>query len=122
VTRSANDFRDIDGFLPLHAFTFHILLSLTQGERHGYGIIQDVHERTDGAVRLSAGALYRTIARLLEQGLIVEPAKRTAASDDPRRRYYRLTTLGRAVTQAETNRLARLVRLARGSGLVPDTP
>ena len=121
MTRSANDSRDIDGFLPLHAFTFHILLSLTHGERHGYGIIQDVHERTDGAVRLSAGALYRTIARLLEQGLIVEPTKRTAASDDPRRRYYRLTTLGRAVTQAETNRLARLVRLARGSGLVPDT-
>jgi DNA-binding PadR family transcriptional regulator len=119
---SAGDSNAIDMFLPLHAFTFYILLSLTHGDRHGYGIIQDVHERTDGAVRLSAGALYRTIARLLEQGLIVEPPRRSASSSDPRRRNYRLTTLGRAVTQAETNRLARLVRLARGSGLVPETP
>ena len=112
---------DVDALLPLQAFTFHVLLSLTHGDRHGYGIIQDVQERTDGAVRLSAGALYRTIARLLEQGLIVESAKRSASAGDPRRRYYRLTPLGRAVTQAETNRLARLVRLARGSGLVPET-
>ena len=118
----ARDAQDVNAFLPLHPFTFHILLSLAQGDRHGYGIIQDVEERTDGAVRLSAGALYRTIARLLEQDLIVESAKRGAASGDPRRRYYRLTPLGRAVTQAETNRLARLVRLARGSGLVPETP
>ena len=118
---STGDSNPIDVFLPLQAFTFYILLSLTHGDRHGYGIIQDVQERTDGAVRLSAGALYRTIARLLEQGLIVEPPRRTVSSSDPRRRYYRLTTLGRAVTQAETNRLARLVRLARGSGLVPET-
>ena len=91
--------------------------------RHGYGIIQDVHERTDGAVRLSAGALYRTIARLLEQGLHCRTHEAHSGlgqiRDDA---IYRLTTLGRAVTQAETNRLARLVRLARGSGLVPDTP
>jgi DNA-binding PadR family transcriptional regulator len=122
MARSADDADDVGAHLPLHAFTFHILLSLTGGDRHGYGIIQDVQDRTDGAVRLSAGALYRTIARLLEQGLIVESARRSASSDDPRRRYYRLTALGRAVTQAETNRLARLVRLARGSGLIPETP
>jgi DNA-binding PadR family transcriptional regulator len=122
MVRSAFVAGDIDALLPLQAFTFHILLSLTNGERHGYGIIQDVRDRTDGAVRLSAGALYRTIARLLEQGLIVESAKRSMPSGDPRRRYYRLTALGRAVTQAETNRLAQLVRLARGSGLVPETP
>jgi DNA-binding PadR family transcriptional regulator len=122
MVRSAIDSNDVDALLPLHAFTFHILLSLTNGDRHGYGIIQDVQERTDGAVRLSAGALYRTIARLLEQGLIVESARRSTSSGDPRRRYYRLTAFGRAVTQAETNRLARLVRLARGSGLVPETP
>ena len=122
MSRSASDADDVNAFLPLHSFTFHILLSLTSGDRHGYGIIQDVQERTDGAVRLSAGALYRTIARLLEQGLIVESARRSASSTDPRRRNYRLTAFGRAVTQAETNRLARLVRLARGSGLVPETP
>jgi DNA-binding PadR family transcriptional regulator len=113
---------EIEALLPLHAFTFHILLSLAGGDRHGYGIMQDVQERTDGAVRLSAGALYRTIARLLEQGLIVEAPRRGGSSVDPRRRYYHLTALGRAVTQAETNRLARLVRLARGSGLVPEMP
>jgi len=111
---------EVEALLPLHAFTFHILLSLASGDRHGYGIIQDVEARTDGAVRLSAGALYRTIQRLLEQGLIVEPRRPNAPRGDPRRRYYRLTPFGRAVTQAETNRLARLVRLARGSGLVPE--
>jgi DNA-binding PadR family transcriptional regulator len=114
------DRTDIHALLPLHPFTFHILVSLSAGDRHGYGIIQDVEARTQGAVRLSAGALYRTIARLLEQGLIVEPRKPNAPAGDPRRRYYRLTPLGRAVAQAETNRLAQLVRLARGSGLVPE--
>jgi len=122
MSRSAGESGDISAFLPLHAFTFHILLSLTSGDRHGYGIIQDVEHRTDGTVRLSAGALYRTIARLLEQGLIAESARRSTSAGDPRRRYYRLTAFGRAVTQAETNRLARLVRLARSSGLVPETP
>jgi DNA-binding PadR family transcriptional regulator len=112
----------IDALLPLHSFTFYILLSLSNGDRHGYGIIQDVEARTGGDVRLSAGALYRTIGRLLEQGLIVEQRMPNARVVDPRRRYYRLTPFGRAVTQAETNRLAQLVRLARGSGLVPEAP
>jgi len=111
---------DVAALLPLHPFTFHILLALAAGDRHGYGIIQDVEARTGGAVRLSAGALYRTIQRLLEQGLILEPRKPNAPQGDPRRRYYRLTPFGRAVTQAETNRLAQLVRLARRGGLVPE--
>jgi DNA-binding PadR family transcriptional regulator len=115
-----SDQADIEALLPLHPFTFHILVALVAGDRHGYGIIQDVDARTDGAVRLSAGALYRTIHRLLEQGLIVEPRKPNAPVGDPRRRYYRLTPFGRAITQAETNRLAQLVRLARSSGLVPE--
>jgi DNA-binding PadR family transcriptional regulator len=115
-----HDRAGIDALLPLHPFTFHILLSLSAGDRHGYGIIQDVEARTDGAVRPSAGALYRTIARLLEQGLIVEPRRPNAPQGDPRRRYYRLTRFGRSVTQAEANRLAQLVRLARSSGLVPE--
>jgi DNA-binding PadR family transcriptional regulator len=116
------DRADIEALLPLHPFTFHILLSLTGGDRHGYGIIQDVEARTDGVVRLSAGALYRTIQRLLEQGLIIEPQKPNAARGDPRRRYYRLTAFGRAVARAETSRLAQLIRLARHRGLVPETP
>jgi DNA-binding PadR family transcriptional regulator len=114
------DRADIESLLPLHPFTFHVLLSLTGGDRHGYGIIQDVEVRTGGAVRLGAGALYRTIQRLLEQGLIIEPQKPNAPQGDPRRRYYRLTPFGRAVARAETNRLAQLVRLARSSGLVPE--
>jgi DNA-binding PadR family transcriptional regulator len=114
------DRTDIDALLPLQPFTFHVLMALTGGDRHGYGIIQDVDARTGGAVRLSAGALYRTIQRLLEQGLIIEPMKPSVPQGDPRRRYYRLTPFGKAVARAETSRLAQLVRLARSSGLVPD--
>ena len=107
---------DIEAQLPLPAAAFHILLALSAGERHGYGIIQDVAAQTDGAVRLSAGTLYRTIQRLLEQGLITEP--RTSIIIDPRRRPYRITAFGTAVAQAESNRLAKLVRLAQGAGLL----
>ena len=106
----------IDALLPLPPAAFHILLALSIGDRHGYGIIQDVEARTDGAVRLSAGTLYRTIQRLLEQGLIIEP--RTSAVIDPRRRPYRITAFGKAVARAESNRLANLVRLAEGAGLL----
>jgi DNA-binding PadR family transcriptional regulator len=109
---------DIESFLPLPPAAFHILLTLGMGERHGYGIIQDVEARTDGAVRLSPGTLYRTIQRLLEQGLIGEP--RSSPVIDPRRRPYRITPLGRAVARAESLRLANLVRLARSSGLLPE--
>ena len=107
---------EIEALLPLPAAAFHILLVLSTGDRHGYGIIQDVEATTDGGVRLSAGTLYRTIARLLEQGLIAEV--RTAAGIDPRRRPYRITAFGRAVARAESNRLAELVRLAENSGLL----
>jgi DNA-binding PadR family transcriptional regulator len=109
-----------DDLLPLPPATFHILLALAAEDRHGYGIIQDVEHRTGGALRLSAGTLYGAIQRLLEQGLIVEQRRRPGLGGDPRRRYYRLTPLGRAVAVAETSRLAQLVRLARRSGLVPE--
>lgn len=112
----------IDRHLPLPPATFHILMALSEAERHGYGIIQDVEERTDGALRLSPGTLYRTIQRLVDRALIVECLQRPAdASDDPRRRYYRITALGTAVARAEAVRLTRLVRLARESGLAPET-
>lgn len=106
--------------LPLPPSTLHILLALADEDRHGYAIIQEVAARTDGAVRMSAGTLYRSIQRMVEQGLIEECDARPApALDDERRRYYRLTPFGLEVTRAETERLAALVRLARAHGVVP---
>ena len=108
--------------LPLTVPVFQILVSLADRDLHGYAIIQDVEARTGGALRLSPGTLYRTIQRLLEQGLIVEPKRRPDALDDPRRRYYRITPFGTAVARAETRRLAQLVRLARGVGFLTPEP
>jgi DNA-binding PadR family transcriptional regulator len=103
--------------LPLAPAVFHILIALADEDRHGYGIIQEVLSRTDGAVRLSPGTLYRSIQRMLEDDLIVEVRERPAPElDDERRRYYRITAFGRAVARAEVNRLSELVRLARASG------
>lgn len=112
---------DIDGFLPLPPATFHILLAVADEGRHGYAIIQDVAARTDGELKLSAGTLYRSVQRLLEQGLIVELRERPAPEDDDeRRRYYRITALGTAVARAEAHRLTQLVRMARARGLAPN--
>ena len=109
-----------ESFLPLHRDTFHILVSLADRDRHGYSIMQDVLERTDGALRLSPSTLYGSIRRLLEQGLIEELTERPdPAHDDQRRRYYRLTQLGRAVAIAEARRLERLLADARATGLLP---
>ena len=111
---------EIAGLLPLPPAAFHILLSVAQHDRHGYAIIQDVEERTNGELRLSAGTLYRSIQRMLEQGLIVETSERPAPDlDDERRRYYRITPFGTAVARAEARRLTDLVRLARASGFAP---
>lgn len=105
--------------LPLPPATFHILLALSDADRHGYGIIQDVSARTNGELRLSAGTLYRSIQRMLEQGLIVETADRPVPElDDERRRYYRITPFGQEVARAEARRLVGLVELARVSGFV----
>ena len=113
---------DATDLLPLPPATFHILLALGTGDRHGYGIIQDVAARTDGALRLSPGTLYRTIQRLLEQGLITEPKRRADPTDDPRRRYYRITPFGTLVARAEARRLSQLVRLAKGVGFLTPEP
>jgi DNA-binding PadR family transcriptional regulator len=113
---------DVTALLPLPPATFHILLALAAGDRHGYGIIQDVESRTGGALRLSPGTLYRTIQRLLEQGLIAEPKRRADPLDDPRRRYYRITPFGTLVARAETRRLTDLVRLAKGVGFLAPKP
>ena len=118
----AFDRTDVDTLLPLPPAAFHILMSLTDEDRHGYAIIQDVATRTNGELRLSAGTLYRSIQRMLEQGLIVEARTRPApALDDERRRYYSITTFGTAVARAEMRRLTQLVRLARDRGLTPET-
>ena len=111
----------VDELLPLPPATFHVLLALAGEDRHGYAIIQDVEARTSGELRLSAGTLYRSLARMVEQGLIVEVAKRRTAADDERRRYYRVTPFGTAVARAEMRRLTQLVRLARATGLTPET-
>src|SRR5437667_10140172 len=106
-----------DALLPLPPATFHILMSLAEEDRHGYAIIQDVAARTEGALKLSAGTLYRSIQRMLEQGLLLETRERPDPEfDDERRRYYRITPFGEAVARAEARRLTQLVRLARESG------
>ena len=108
-----------DSLLPLPPATFHILMAVADQDRHGYAIIQEVAART-GGVKLSAGTLYRSVQRMLEQGLIEETDERPAPDeDDERRRYYRITAFGEAVARAEARRLSDLVRLARASGFVP---
>ena len=108
-----------DELIPLPSAVFHILVALAETDRHGYAIIQDVAARTEGAVRLGPGTLYRSIQRMLEQDLIVETDTRPAAdADDERRRYYRITPLGRQVARAEAQRLSALVKLARATGLL----
>jgi DNA-binding PadR family transcriptional regulator len=107
-----------DAFLPLKPADFHILVALLGGERHGYGIMQQVSADSEGRVSLELGSLYRLIARLHDVGLIAESNRRPAPDDDPRRRYYRITTLGRLVAQHEARRLAAVVRLARAHDLL----
>lgn len=100
-----------EAFLPLKSNWFHILLSLIGGEQHGYGIMQDVLERTGGQVRLWPATLYGSLKRLIEQGLIVESGDRPAPEfDDARRRYYKMTPLGQRVIDLESQRLKELVR------------
>jgi len=115
-----HDAAEIAALLPLPPATFHILLAVAQHDRHGYAIIQDVEERTGGDLRLSPGTLYRSIQRMLEQGLIIETTERPAPDlDDERRRYYRMTPFGEVVARAELRRIEGLVRIARKQGLTP---
>ena|SRR5687768_10533044 len=101
-----------DAFLPLKSNWFHILLSLVGGEQHGYGIMQDVLERSGGKIRLWPATLYGSLKRLIEEGLIAESGERPAAEfDDARRRYYRLTPLGERVIDLESERLTELLRV-----------
>jgi DNA-binding PadR family transcriptional regulator len=111
---------DSDSFLPLPAAVFHILVALADRDRHGYSIMQDVAARTDGKVRLSAGTLYSSIRRMLEQGLVEELRDSPdPGSQDERRRYYRLTRTGRQAAVSEARRLSDLLSQARATGLIP---
>src|SRR5438067_10063031 len=111
--------RDPDTLLPLTPAVFHILLALVDSERHGYGVMQEIAARTEGKVRMGPGTLYGSIKRMLAEGLIKESGMRPDPSlDDERRRYYRLTDFGLRVTQAEAQRLEKLVSVARSKRLL----
>jgi DNA-binding PadR family transcriptional regulator len=102
-----------EDLLPLPTATLHILLSLADGERHGYALKREIAKRTDGKVTLGPGVLYGTIGKMLTQGLIEESAERPDPHlDDERRRYYKITPFGRKVAQAEASRMRELVALA----------
>lgn len=105
--------QDPSGYLPLPVATLHILLSLRDGEKHGYAIMREVEDMSDGAVKMGPGTLYGSIKRMLADGFLEETAERPDPElDDQRRRYYRLTGLGERVCEAEVGRLSALVKKA----------
>lgn len=106
---------DPQSFIPLPQAQFHVLVSLTGGERHGYSIMQDVESSSSGLVRMGPATLYGTLKKLVDQGLAEELAERPVGNDDQRRRYYRLTPLGERVCGAEASRLAHLVQTTRAN-------
>ncbi len=111
--------RDADSLLPLTSAVFHILLALAGGERHGYGIMQEVAQYTEGKLHLGAGTLYRSIKHMLDAGLIVETDERPDPTvNNERRRYYRLTNFGKEVAQAEIERLTHLMGVAQARQLL----
>ena len=110
---------DPEGFLPLTPAVFHILLALADGERHGYAIMQEVAEHTDGRIKMGPGTLYGTLKRLIEAHLIEESDERPDEDlDDERRRYYRLSGVGQRVVRAEAKRYADMAAVARGKKLI----
>jgi DNA-binding PadR family transcriptional regulator len=111
-----------ESLLPLRPSVFHILLALSDGDLHGYGIMQEVAEHTDGQIKLGPGTLYGAIKRLISERLIVETDERPDPEmDDERRRYYRLTDFGQKVLKAEVQRISKMVSVAQRKRLVPRT-
>jgi DNA-binding PadR family transcriptional regulator len=104
--------RDLSSFLPLSAASLHILVSLAADDLHGYGIMQEVLRQSEGVYKLGPGTLYDNLQKLIERRFVLELGKRPG-DDDPRRRYYRLSTEGRAVLTAEMTRLERVIREAK---------
>jgi DNA-binding PadR family transcriptional regulator len=115
MTKSTNP----ESLLPLRPSVFHILLALSDGDLHGYGIMQEVAEHTGGQIRLGPGTLYGTIKRLVSDKLIIEVDERPDPElDDERRRYYRLTDFGQKVLKAEVQRISKMVSVARRKRLI----
>jgi DNA-binding PadR family transcriptional regulator len=115
--------REPDQLLPLRPVVFQVLLSLVEGERHGYAIVQDIAERSAARLQIEPGNLYRTLRFMLDEELIEESERRPAAEqDDERRRYYRITRFGERVASAEAARLAELVAEARARKLLKGRP
>jgi DNA-binding PadR family transcriptional regulator len=111
----------VDRLLPLSLPVFHMLLALSEGERHGYALKREILQRTEGKLNLGSGALYGAINKMLEAELIVESDERPDPHlDDERRRYYRITPFGRRVVQSELVRLRHLVRLAESKLKLPE--
>ena len=110
---------DLDALLPLRPVEFLVLLVLADAERHGYGIVQDIAERTDGKVKLLPGNLYAVLRRLMESALLSESSRRPAGDlDDQRRRYYRITKLGKRVLAADAERMKELVTQVEARNLL----
>lgn len=119
MTDPKNNDLDLEQLLPLPPATFHIMLSLARQDNHGYAIMLDIEARTNGRFTIGPGTLYTSIKRMLKAGWIEETDNRPNPElDDQRRRYYRLTGLGRQVTKAETERFSRTLDLARSAGVL----
>jgi DNA-binding PadR family transcriptional regulator len=103
---------------PLTTAMFHVLLALADGDKHGYAILKEVEMRTNGEVQLGTGTLYGIIKRLLMNDMITEVRRAGSKNEDPRRRYYKLTDLGRDTAIAEAKRLEKLVADARSKRLI----
>jgi DNA-binding PadR family transcriptional regulator len=114
---------DPTALLPLTSLTYHILLALADANRHGYGIIKEVEDRTDGQMELETGTLYAAIKRMRDERLIeVVPQSKRPAGEDSRRRTYRLTPFGKKVLKAESRRLAHLLGIAAEKKVLPIAP
>ena len=114
--------RRLEEFLPLSTANLYILLALAEKERHGYAVMLEVNEASEGAIKLGPGTLYRSIQDLLKDGLIQESASRPVRNEDQRRRYYGLTGLGRKVLASESRRLASVVALAKSRKVLQRLP
>jgi DNA-binding PadR family transcriptional regulator len=113
---------DPDQFLPLAPHAFQILLSLLDGDRHGYSLVKDIHERTQGEMTLGTSTVYAAVKRMSEEGLLeIAPGPALEASGGPRRRYYRITELGRQVARAEGLRITRLQRMVAQTSLLGES-
>jgi len=120
VAKKPDRVDQVNALLPLKPQDYHILFVLLDEERHGYGMVKEIDRQTGGQIRLEAGNLYRSVRRLIKQGLLEESDRRPAPeSDDERRRYYRITEFGRHVVAAETERMRTVVAAAEARLATP---